>query len=70
MCKTNVKMNHYYANIWKHEYEKNMTRLWCKIMPKTSVKQTKRNEGYYVYLYPFEDLIQKSFKGGFYVCIR
>jgi len=34
----------------------------------TNVKQTKRNEGSYFYLYPFGDLIQRSFQGGFYVC--
>jgi hypothetical protein len=33
MCKTNVEFFFYYANIGKHEYEKNMTRLWCKIVP-------------------------------------
>ncbi len=57
MCRTNVKTNLYYANICKHEYKKNMTRLWCKIMLKTSVEQIKRNEGSYFYLYPFENLI-------------
>jgi hypothetical protein len=24
--------------------EKNMTRLWCKIVPKTNVEQIERNE--------------------------
>jgi len=38
MCKTNVKTNFYYINIGKHEYEKNMTRLWCKIVLKNSVE--------------------------------
>ncbi len=32
MCKKNMKTNIYYVNIHKHEHEKNMTRLWCKIM--------------------------------------
>jgi hypothetical protein len=32
MCKTNMKMNFYYVNVFKHEHEKNMTRLWCKIV--------------------------------------
>jgi hypothetical protein len=41
MCKTNVKMNIYYANICRHKYEKNMTRLWWKIMPKIGVEHTK-----------------------------
>ncbi len=38
MCKKNVKINVYYSNICKHEDEKNMTRLWCKIVPKTGVE--------------------------------
>ncbi len=42
MCKTNMKMDFYYVNICKHEHEKNMTRLWCKIMLKTTVEHTKR----------------------------
>ncbi len=60
----------YYANVCKHEHEKNLTRLLCKIMPKNRVEQTKRNEGSYSYLYPFGDLVQGSFQGGFYVCIK
>jgi hypothetical protein len=56
-----MKMNIYCANICKHEYEKNMTRLWYKIVLKTNVQQTKRNEGSYFYLYPFKDLVQRSF---------
>jgi hypothetical protein len=36
----------YYPNICKHEHEKNMTRLWCKIVPKTNVEQMKGNEGF------------------------
>jgi hypothetical protein len=69
MCKTKVKTNLYYANMCKHEHEKNITRLRCKIVPKTNVEQTKGNEGSYSYLYPFGNLAQKSFQGGFYVCI-
>ncbi len=70
MCKTNMKMDLYYDNICKYELEKNMTRLWCKIVPKTSVEKTKRNEGLYFYLYPFGDLVQGSLQGNFYVCIK
>ncbi len=33
-----------------------MTRLKCKILPKTGVGQTKGNEGSYFYVYPFGDL--------------
>ncbi len=46
MCKTNMKIIFYYSNICKYEHEKNMTRLWCKIVPKTNVG----NEGLYFYL--------------------
>ncbi len=60
----------YYVNICKHEHEKNITRLWCKIMPKIGVEQIKGNEGSYSYLYPFGDLVQRSFQRGFYVCIK
>jgi hypothetical protein len=70
MCNTNIKTNLYYVNICKHEHEKNMTRLWCKIVLKTCVKQIKRHEGYYLYLYPFRDLVQRSFQKGFYMCIK
>ncbi len=61
MCKTNMKANLYYANIYKHEHERNMTRLWCKIMFKTSVEHIERNEGFYYYLYSFGDLTQGNF---------
>jgi hypothetical protein len=54
-------MNLNYANICKHEHEKNMTRLWCKIVLKIGVEQTKENEGSYFYLYLFGDLVQGSF---------
>jgi hypothetical protein len=53
MCKINMETDLYYVNICKHEYEKNMTRLWCKIMPKISVEHIKENEGSHSYLYPF-----------------
>jgi hypothetical protein len=70
MCKTNVKMDFYYVNICKHEHEKNMTRLWCKIMPEIDVEQTEGNERSYFYLYPFGNLTQGSFQRNFYVCIE
>jgi hypothetical protein len=63
-------MDFYHVNICKHEHEKNITRLWCKIMLKTIVEKTKGNEGSYLYLYAFGDLVQGSFQGGFYVCIK
>ncbi len=66
MCKKNVKNNLYYANICKHEHEKNLTRLWCKIVLKIDVKKIERNKESYFYLYPFGNLAQ----GGFYVCIK
>jgi hypothetical protein len=70
MCKKNMKMDFYYVNICKHEYENNLTRLWCKIMPKIGVEEIGVNEGSYFYLYPFGGLAQGSFQGGFYVCIE
>jgi len=56
MCKTNVKMNIYFINICKYEYEKNMTMLRYKIMLKIGVEQIERKEGFYFYVYPFEDI--------------
>jgi hypothetical protein len=70
MCKISVKIGLYYANICEHEQNKNMTRLWCKIMPKTNGQQIEGNEGFYLYLYPFGDLVQGSFQGSFYVFIK
>jgi hypothetical protein len=67
---TNMKTNFYCANICKHEYEKNLTRLCCKIVPKIGVEHIKGNEGSYSYLYPFGDLTQGNLQGGFYVCIK
>ncbi len=48
MCKKILKTDLYYANMCKHEHEKNMTNLWCKIVPKTSVEHTEGNEGSYL----------------------
>ncbi len=70
MCKTNVEMDIYYVNICKHEHEKNMTRLWCKIMLKIGVEWIEGNEGPYFYIYPFGDLTQGSVQRSFYVCIK
>jgi len=60
-----VKIGLYYVNIHKHEYEKNMTRLWCKIMLNINVENIEGNEGSYSYI-AFGDLALGSFKGGFY----
>jgi len=70
MCKTNMKTDIYYVNLCKHEHVKNITKLWCKIVLKTSVEQTKGNERSYSYLYPFGNLTQINFQRGFYVCIK
>ncbi len=51
-----MKMDLYYANVCKHEHERNMTRLWYKIVLKTIVEHIKANERSYFYLYPFGDL--------------
>jgi hypothetical protein len=61
MRKINVKMDLYYVNIHKHKHEKDMTRLWCKIVSKIGVEQIEGNERSYFYLYPFGDLVQGSF---------
>jgi hypothetical protein len=61
MCKKNVKKNLYYVNIYKHDHEKNMTRLWCKIVLKINVKQIEGNKACYLYIYPFGDVAQRSF---------
>jgi hypothetical protein len=37
-AKNKMKIDIYYANICKHEHEKNMIRLWCKIVLKTGVE--------------------------------
>jgi hypothetical protein len=66
----NMKVDLYYANICKHEYEKNMTMLWCKIVFQINVEHTKGNEGSYYYLYPFGHLTQGNFQGAFYMCIK
>jgi hypothetical protein len=57
-----MKMDIYYVNICKHEHEKNMTRLWCKIVPKIDVEHIEKNERSYFYLYAFRDLAQGSFQ--------
>jgi hypothetical protein len=69
MCKTNMKMDIYYVNICKHEHKKIITRLWCKIVSKTNVEKSKGNEGSYFYLYPFGDLTEGHFQGGF-LCLH
>ncbi len=38
MCKIKVKVDLYYVNIYKHEHEKNMTILWCKIVLNINVE--------------------------------
>jgi hypothetical protein len=45
-------------NICKYEHENNITRIWCKIVFKTNVEQTKENERSHLYLYSIGDLIQ------------
>jgi hypothetical protein len=67
MCKTNVEIDLYYINIRKHEHEKNMTRLWCKIVPKTSVEQMKGPTSIYT---PLGTQLKEASKEVFYVCIK
>ncbi len=56
-----MKTNVYYVNICKHEYGKNMIKLWCKIVIKTIVEHIKGNEGSYFYLYPFGKASKEAF---------
>ncbi len=60
MRKTKMKMDLYYGNICKHEHEKKMTRLWCKIVLKINVEHIEGNEGSYFYLYSFGKEIFKE----------
>jgi hypothetical protein len=39
-------------------------------MLEIGVEHIEKNEGFYFYLYPFEDLVQRNFQKGFYVCIK
>jgi hypothetical protein len=39
-------------------------------MFKIDVELTEGNEGSCFFLYPFGDLVQGNFQGGFYVCIK
>ncbi len=48
-----------YANM---NIKDNITRFWCMNVLKINVEQTKGNEGIYFYLYPFGNLIQRSFQ--------
>jgi hypothetical protein len=41
-----MKMDIYYANIFKREHEKNMTRLWCKIMLRLVLNKQKEMKGF------------------------
>ncbi len=50
--------------------KKNMTRLWCKVVLKTNVKQILKNERFYIYLYPFGNLAQRNFQRNFCMCIK
>jgi hypothetical protein len=47
-----------------------MTKLWCMIMFKTNVEQIEKNERFYFYLYPFENIAEGSFQRGFYIYIE
>ncbi len=51
MCKKKMKFLFYFANICKHEHEKTMTRLRCKVVPKIGVEQTKGNIKGFTFIY-------------------
>jgi hypothetical protein len=51
----------------------NMKKTWQGYGAKSCLKLMKQiegNEGSYSYLYPFQDLVQENFQGGFYMCIK
>jgi hypothetical protein len=50
MCKKKMKKNIYDVNICKPEYENNMIRLWCKILLKIGLEQTKGNVVSYLFI--------------------
>jgi hypothetical protein len=60
-----MQMKFYFDNIWNYEHEMKWTRLWCKIIFQTNVKQTKGNGGFYFCLHSFGDLTQKVFMEAF-----
>ncbi len=62
------KYNFFYCNLKKCKFtKKNITRLWCKIVHYICVEQIKGSGGLYLYSYPFGDITQGSFNGGFHV---
>ncbi len=65
MCKTNMKMNFYYANICKYEHEKNMTRLWFKIVLTIDVEQIEGNERLTFIYTPLRTQFKETSKGAF-----
>jgi hypothetical protein len=66
MWKTNVKMNLYYANTCKHEHEQGYGVTSCLRLILNKLKEMKAP----ISIFPFGDLTQRSFQGGFYVCIK
>jgi hypothetical protein len=47
-------MDIYYANIFKHEHEKNMTRLWRKIVLRLVLNKQKEMKGFTFIYTPLE----------------
>jgi len=64
-----VQTNFYCNKIWKCKHKRNKTRLQNKIIPQTNVEQTKHNEGFYFYLYPFKTM-WKNFHDDFHMSIN
>jgi hypothetical protein len=54
----------------KHELKMKQTKLWFKIIKfKFVLNRLNVIGGSYIYLYPFGDLVQKSFHGNFHMPI-
>jgi hypothetical protein len=51
----------------------NMKRIWqnygARLCLRLVLKRLKEMRGH-IFIYPLKDLIQNSFQGGFYVCIK
>ncbi len=45
MCKIKIQKYIYYDKVKKHKHEKNITKLWCKIVLQINVEQIKGNWG-------------------------
>jgi hypothetical protein len=43
------------------------TKLWCRFVPQIGIEQIKGKKGFYFYLYPFVNLVQRNFPEGYHM---